>query len=253
MLSQLAATINLLNVSNVSISNLALVLSVFTLPIQLENDFSFELKHCFKNSADFILILLESADCDCEERAITLCEQFFGHFINVLNYFGKELLDNVDLMKSLLRSYIIILSKTSPTILEKIELEINPLMNCLTNNFEKILLKNTTVEIDELKALFGSALQATFAVSDKGVDEAVRSGLIERLIDLLTTIQIKISMNKEKVFYSPKSFYLQNEYNTVWGLYPSNGENIQYVKKLFENKRSNFLWIESNFPANYRL
>ena len=27
---------------------------------------------------------------------------------------------------------------------------------------------------------------------------------------------------------------------------------LQYVKKLFETKSSDFLWIESNSPANYR-
>ena len=213
LLSQAASTVQLLTFAHHStssaISHLPLVLSLFTISLELEQnaETKYELEICYEVAANFILVILESADRENTERIVALCEEYFSNFLKIFIYYGKHLFwENTRLISTLIRAYILILAKyperrltDESNITDIMEDELPNLMSFLICSFEQLLLKSSTAQIDELRGLVGSALQATFGVSNRAIDEANQNGIGERLVDELARVQIKIALNKPKV------------------------------------------------------
>jgi len=213
LLSQAASTIQLLTFAHHStssaISHLPLALSLFTISLELEQNAAtkYELEVCFEVAANFILVVLDAADRDNAQRIIALCEDHFAQFLQILIFYGKNYFwQNTRLISTMLRAYVLILAKyperrltDEENITDKMTEYLPNLIGFLISSFEELLLKNPTGQIDELRGLVGSALQATLGVSTHAIEEANQNGIGERLVDELARVQIKIALNKPKV------------------------------------------------------
>jgi len=207
LLAQAASTVQLLTFAHHStssaINHLPLALSLFS--VEFGNDASvvYELEVCYEVAANFVLVVLESTDRETLEQVMGVCENHFSSLIKVLIHYGRNIFKvNSRLTSSLLRAYILILAKypngPSSSLTRTMEEHLPNLTSFLISIFEQLLLKTSSLQVDQFRGLVGCALQATFGVSNAAILEANKNGVGERLVDELARVQIKIALNKPK-------------------------------------------------------